>query len=141
MEIETGKRENIMKNEHGQPSLMVHFAKHVVNPLTLRLAHSSFGPFAVVHHVGRRSGKPYETPIIVRPIEDGGFAIALTYGDGVDWYRNVLAAGTFSLLWHGKTYAITQMKPIAVEEALPLFSPLEQVVLRLRGTDHFVRLS
>jgi hypothetical protein len=38
--------------------------KYSLNPLTRRLAHSSFGPFSIVRHVGRRSGKRYETPIL-----------------------------------------------------------------------------
>jgi hypothetical protein len=42
--------------------------KHTLNPLTRRVARSRFGPFAIVQHVGRRSGKTYETPIIVQPI-------------------------------------------------------------------------
>src|SRR5512147_1191921 len=60
------------------------FNKHILNPLTRRLARSSLGVFANVRHVGRRSGKHYETPILVRPA-DGGFVIALTYGPEVDW--------------------------------------------------------
>src|SRR5438046_8214286 len=45
---------------------------------------------SVVRHVGRTSGKPYETPVhAVRT--DGGFIVALPYGAGTDWVRNVLA--------------------------------------------------
>ena len=42
--------------------------KYTLNPLTRRLARSTFGPFAIVRHAGRRSGKRYETPIIVSPV-------------------------------------------------------------------------
>jgi hypothetical protein len=45
--------------------------KHNLNPITLRLAKSSFGPFSLVRHVGRKSGKLYETPNIVSPVADG----------------------------------------------------------------------
>jgi hypothetical protein len=45
--------------------------KFTLNPLTRRLARSSMGPFSIVRHVGRRSGRLYETPIIVSPVEDG----------------------------------------------------------------------
>ena len=31
--------------------------KYTLNPLTRRLARSSFGPFSIVRHIGRRSGK------------------------------------------------------------------------------------
>ena len=45
----------------------------------------------IVHHVGRRSGRPYETPVLLTPI-DGGFLIPLTYGPDRDWVRNVTAS-------------------------------------------------
>jgi len=54
------------------------FNKHVLNRVTRKFAESSHGSFAVIRHVGRRSGKLYATPIMVMPIEDG-FVIALTY--------------------------------------------------------------
>jgi hypothetical protein len=55
------------------------FVKHFVNPLMRNFARSSRGPFALLRHVGRRSGKTYEIPIMVRRVEDG-FVIVLTIG-------------------------------------------------------------
>src|SRR5689334_5855999 len=52
------------------------FNKHITNPLLHRFASCSRGPFAVIRHVGRRSGKPYETTIMFWPMGDG-FVIAL----------------------------------------------------------------
>ena len=60
------------------------FNKRFLNRLFLKFAGVSRTPFAVIRHVGRRSGKPYETPIIVMPVS-GGFVVALTYGPEVDW--------------------------------------------------------
>src|SRR5215510_1568064 len=85
--------------------------KYTLNPLTRRLARSSFGPFSIVRHVGRRSGKRYETPIIVAPLKDG-FVIELTYGPDVDWHKNILVAGGCTLLWHGKEYVINKIEPL-----------------------------
>src|SRR5690349_1782172 len=85
--------------------------KHTLNPLTRKLARLSFGPFSIVRHVGRRSGKVYETPIIVAPAHDG-FVIELTYGPDVDWHKNILAAGGCTILWHGQTYTIDQIEPL-----------------------------
>ena len=62
--------------------------KHTLNPFTRRIARSSVGPFAIVRHSGRHSGKVYETPIIVAPLKDG-FVIELSYGHDVDWHKNV----------------------------------------------------
>jgi hypothetical protein len=59
---------------------------NTLNRWTTRLARAGRGPFSLVRHVGRTSGKQYETPIIVAPAE-GGFIAELTYGENVDWYR------------------------------------------------------
>lgn len=115
------------------------FNKHITNRLARRFADFSHGPFALIRHVGRRSGKPYETPIMVEPSGDR-FVIALTYGPEVDWYRNVLAAGHTTLHWHGRDYALENVEPLAVQTALPLFSPLQRLILRMRGTQQFVSM-
>ena len=113
------------------------FNKYVVNPILRRFASFSRGPFAVIHHVGRRSGKPYATPIIVEPMGNK-FVIALTYGPEVDWYRNVRAAGHSTLLWHGKTYTLEQPEPIDREQALPAFPLPARMILRMLNRQHFV---
>ena len=43
---------------------------------------------SVVHHVGRTTGRVYETPIGAVPTDDG-FVIALPYGSNTDWLKNV----------------------------------------------------
>ncbi len=98
------------------------FNKHITNPLLHRFASCSRGPFAVIGHVGRRSGKPYETTIMIWPLGED-FVIALTYGESVDWYRNLLASGHATLLWHRNVYAVEKPEPIDVETALPAFPP------------------
>lgn len=120
-------------------SRMRSFNKHILNRVTRRFAQFHRGPFALVRHVGRRSGKPYETPIMVQRVGDS-FLIALTYGPDVDWYRNVQAAGHCTLRWHGRTYALEKPEPMAVDAALPAFPVFERMILRLRGTRHFVRM-
>jgi deazaflavin-dependent oxidoreductase (nitroreductase family) len=114
------------------------FNKHITNPLLRTFANSSRGPFAIIYHVGRRSGKPYETTIMVWPVGDG-FVIALTYGESVDWYRNLLAAGHCTLLWHGRVYAVEKPEPIDVKTALPAFPLAFRLILR-RSVQHFVRV-
>ena len=48
--------------------------------------------FALVSHVGRRSGRTYRTPVnLFRRGDD--YVIALMYGADSQWVRNVLAAG------------------------------------------------
>jgi deazaflavin-dependent oxidoreductase (nitroreductase family) len=113
--------------------------KYTLNPLTRRLARSSFGPFTIVRHVGRRSGKLYETPIIVSPVEDG-FVIELTYGHDVDWHKNVLAAGGCTVVWHGKEYVINKIEPLDTETGRAAFPPTQQLILRLLGRKHFEKM-
>jgi hypothetical protein len=90
------------------------FLKNYFNPLTRRIARGSRGPFAIVQHVGRHSGKLYETPIIVQPV-DGGFVIELTYGPDVDWFQNVQAAGGCAIFWHGRNYVINGIETLNIE--------------------------
>jgi len=116
------------------------FNKHYFNKLVHRFAGVSRTPFALIRHVGRRSGKPYETPIIVMP-QGNGFVIALTYGPQVDWYRNVQSAGQATLLWHNKEYALKQPEPITPQAGLSAFPPPFRQILGLLGTRDFVRMS
>ncbi len=113
------------------------FNKHVLNHVTARLARAAHGPFALVRHVGRRSGTPYETPIMVVPTP-GGFLMALTYGDKVDWYRNLQAAGHGRLVYHGRTYDIGAPRAVPRRTGLQAHPAPERVILRLVHTRHFV---
>jgi deazaflavin-dependent oxidoreductase (nitroreductase family) len=113
--------------------------KYTLNPLTRRLARSSFGPFTIIRHIGRRSGKLYETPIIARPVE-GGFVIELTYGYDVDWHKNVLAAGGCTMVWHGKEHVIDEIEPVDAATGRAAFSPLQQMILRILGRKHFEKM-
>lgn len=67
------------------------FTTHVVNPITRRIAGRAPG-FAILHQRGRRSGRMYDTPMNVFRSGDA-YVFALTYGSGVDWVLNVMAAG------------------------------------------------
>jgi deazaflavin-dependent oxidoreductase (nitroreductase family) len=114
--------------------------KYTLNRYTTRVARGPHGRFALVRHVGRKSGKTYETPIIARPIA-GGFMIELTYGPEVDWYRNITAANGCHLIYHGVDHVIIGIEPVSVEEGIAAFSPFQRVVLTLLKRKHFVRLT
>ena len=116
------------------------FNKYVTNPLLRRFANGSRGPFAIIRHVGRRSGKPYETVIWVWQTREG-FVIALTYGPNVDWYRNMLAAGGGTVFWHGRLYTVGKPEPIDAETALPAFPAPFRLIFRTFGKqEEFVLL-
>ncbi len=114
--------------------------KHTLNRLTRRIARTGYGPFAIIRHIGRRSGKPYETPIIVEPAADG-FVIELTYGPDVDWYKNVLAAGGCTVIWHGKDYVIDHLEPLDAETGRSAFPLPARLLLRLIRRQHFVKMT
>jgi len=73
--------------------------KHVANPIMRRFGRVP--PLAIIVHQGRSSGREYRTPVFAFPT-DRGFAIALTYGLEVDWLKNVLAAGTCTIIRRGR---------------------------------------
>ena len=113
------------------------FNRYVTNRLLRGFAHRSHGPFAVLGHVGRRSGKPYETTIMVWQLGEG-FVIALTYGPEVDWYRNLLVAGGGTLRWHGRSYVLGRPEPMEAQRALAAFPALLRLILRRVGVRQFV---
>ncbi len=104
-----------------------HFNKRVTNPLMLTFAGRRV--YAAIRHVGRRSGRTYTTPVLAAPVE-GGFVIPLPYGEGVDWCRNVLAAGGCSMQWQGKMYALIEPQLVDPQAALPFFPGWLQFMLR-----------
>ncbi len=65
---------------------------HVLGPLARYLP-----PLALVRHIGRSSGRIYETPVLAFP-HAGQTPIALTYGADTDWVANVLAAGACDIV-------------------------------------------
>src|SRR4051812_42640017 len=74
-----------------------------MKPLVLRSAGTASSPTTVVEHVGRTSGRDYETPVVAA-LFDGGFVIALPYGQNTDWLKNVLAAGSATIRFDGHRY-------------------------------------
>src|SRR3954466_9758855 len=73
------------------PKRLARFNRVVTNRVLGRSPDTCPG-FAIVTHVGRRSGRTYRTPVNVFR-EDGRYVFALTYGADSDWVRNVVAAG------------------------------------------------
>ncbi len=101
----------------------------VTRPLALRSAGKAGFNTSVIRHIGRRSGKTYETPVVAVHHEDT-FFIALPYGDRTDWRKNVLASGKAEIVTDGKSYAVDRPEVVAMREATGYFRPKEQ---RLHG--------
>jgi deazaflavin-dependent oxidoreductase (nitroreductase family) len=114
--------------------------KHTLNRVTTRAARSRWGPFSLVRHVGRRSGRSYETPVILAEVPQG-FVAELTYGPDVDWYKNVVAAGGCTVVRHGREYAVHAVLPYPPEQGRAAYPPPARAVLRLLDRREFRLLS
>ena len=84
---------------------------------------------AVLKHVGRRSGRAYETPLGACSFGDG-FILPLAYGTEVDWCRNVMAAGTCTLRWKGQEYVLERPEIITGPEAMSVWPFWQRFSLR-----------
>jgi deazaflavin-dependent oxidoreductase (nitroreductase family) len=73
-------------------------------------------PLAIVHHVGRRTGRRYRTPVVAFR-SAGGFVIPMTYGRDVDWGRNLRASGGGELVQLGRRFRIRNPRIVDGEKA------------------------
>jgi deazaflavin-dependent oxidoreductase (nitroreductase family) len=111
----------------------------VVGPVARRLP-----GFAIVSHVGRRSGRVYRTPVNLYRAE-GRYVIALTYGSDSQWVLNVLAAGAVDLETRGQRLHLVgpevihdaqrSLVPTSVRQILRLVNVSEFMLLQRAGTD------
>ena len=107
------------------------FNKRKLNPLTLKMAGKHAGGYSIIKHVGRRSGQEYATPVVAEPLGDG-FVIPLPYGHDVDWCRNVMAAGTCTLIWSEEAYVLDKPEIITPSQAQGAY-PLAQRIIFAAG--------
>lgn len=123
------------------PQWLARFNRHVTNPVQ-RLWAGWAPSMGILEHVGRKSGKPYRTPLTVFPTRDG-VAILLTYGPDRDWLKNITAAGEARMTRYGRTFGVRDPRVLPKADAAPsvtgwmrpLFRllPFEQAVLLTRG--------
>jgi deazaflavin-dependent oxidoreductase (nitroreductase family) len=112
------------------PQRLARFNRHVTNPIQ-RMWAGWLPSFGIVEHVGRRSGKPYRTPVTVfKTNVDGkpGVAILLTYGPDRDWLKNLTAAGGGRMRRNGKTFGVTDPRVVTRDEAAQYVTPRVQKV-------------
>jgi deazaflavin-dependent oxidoreductase (nitroreductase family) len=95
---------------------------HLLNPVMMLLAGTRLMPlYGVIQHRGRRSGKTFRTPVVVRPIENG-FIVPMPWGEGTDWFRNVRAAGGCVVRWKGRDYTIGKLEVVDASGAQSAFN-------------------
>ena len=89
------------------PAWTARWNRGVNNRLFSRIA-PFVPPYALVIHRGRRSGAEYRTPVLGFRWGDA-ILVALPYGEGSDWVRNLLAAGEGVVLHAGRRFPVSQI--------------------------------
>src|SRR6266536_6431369 len=101
---------------------IIRSAARLVNPLVLRIAGRRHMPVVgILHHRGRKTGRPYATPLGIRPATAGGFVMPLTFGEAAGWYRNIVAAGRCVITWRGADHTVAGPAIVDRATALPSF--------------------
>ncbi len=103
--------------------------KHTLNRATGRMARAGRGPFSLIRHVGRTSGRTYETPVILARAPEG-FIAELTYGVHVNWYRNIVAAGGCVVVHRRHEYRVTGIEPCSAEDGRAAFPAPARIILK-----------
>ena len=109
---------------------------NTLNRVTSEIARSRYGPFSLVRHVGRKSGRTYETPVILAKAPEG-FIAELTYGDDVNWYRNIAAAGGCVVVHHRVEYRVNHIEPCSAERGRNAYPAAFRLVLKAAGRNEF----
>ena len=86
------------------PRFMRHVNRVFTNPIMGPLARV-MPPLAVVHHVGRTSGRNYSTPVVAFRSRTR-FVIPMTYGRDVDWARNIVKAHGCQIEQMGRRFTV-----------------------------------
>jgi len=118
------------------PRVMRRVNRALTNPLMRPLA-GRMPPLAIVHHVGRKSGRRYRTPVLAFPTSQG-FVTPLPYGTDTDWCLNWVEAGEGFVETRGERTAVTNPRIVSAHEGLRLMPAILRPGLRLLGLPGFL---
>lgn len=119
------------------PKVVARFNSRVTNHVSRPFAAHLPG-FAVVTHVGRRSGRTYHTPVNMFR-DDERYVIALTYGADSQWVRNVMAAGSCDVRTHGRSVHLCEPR-IFTDPARRLVPVPVRAVLQILDVSDFLSM-
>ncbi|MBA4020942.1 MAG: nitroreductase family deazaflavin-dependent oxidoreductase [Gordonia sp.] len=98
--------------------------KSVTNRVVIVLAKRA-PHMAVIEHLGRRSGRSYETPVMVF-VSESRLAVVLNYGTESDWVRNVVAAGHAEMMHRNRRFHLDEPRVVpASRSQVPLRSDVD----------------
>ena len=118
---------------------MIAFQRALMNPRQMRSAGAPGAYAGIVRHRGRTSGRDYSTPVGIVPVADG-FLIALVYGRRTNWLRNVLAAGSATVVHEGRTFAVDRPEVVDMADVIDHFPASDRRGFRLLGVDRALHL-
>src|SRR5881409_1427118 len=99
------------------PRFMRNVNRVLTNPLLGTVAWL-VPPLAVVHHVGRKTGRAYRSPVVAFHGDDG-VVIPMTYGRDVDWARNIVRAKGCTLERTGRRVKLRNPRIVGFGAAAP----------------------
>jgi deazaflavin-dependent oxidoreductase (nitroreductase family) len=118
---------------------IIWMSKRFMNPAQMRSAGTPGAYAAIIRHRGRTSGTAYETPVGV--VVDGeDFLVALPYGARAQWLRNVLAAGSATLVHEGATIAVDRPELVQMATVADRFPAGDQGMFRWLAVGDCLRL-
>ena len=118
------------------PRTMRRINRAFTNPLMRPLA-GRLPPLAIAHHVGRKSGRRYQTPVLTFSTDEG-FVTPLPYGTDTDWCLNWIEAGEGVVEVAGRRTAVANPRVVSADDALPLLPAFMRLSLRLLGLPGFL---
>jgi deazaflavin-dependent oxidoreductase (nitroreductase family) len=118
---------------------LIRLQRAVINPRQMASAGTPGAYAALIRHRGRISGRPYETPVGAVETDDG-FLVAVVYGPRTNWLRNVLAAGSATIVHEGHTYAVDDPEIVPMRSVQAHFPAGDQRGFRWLGTDQALRV-
>lgn len=113
--------------------------RRFLNPRQMKTAGTPGAYASIVRHVGRTSGRAYETPVGVFTTDDG-FVIALPYGSDPDWLKNVMATGSAELVHEGGTYRVERPELVPTGTVVRWLPDSEVRNLRRYAVEQCLRL-
>jgi deazaflavin-dependent oxidoreductase (nitroreductase family) len=119
------------------PRFVRPFTKHVLNPITRRVA-GRLPWFGIVTTVGRKSGRSFSTPVNVFHHEDE-YVFALTYGPDVNWVQNALASGRIDIRHRGRTVRLGQPRMFDDPKGRAMPLPV-RLLLRMMGIHGYLAM-
>lgn len=120
------------------PRFMRRVNRAVTNPVMRTFAWRT-PPLAVLHHVGRKSGRRYQAPVLAFRSEKQ-FAIPMPYGRDVGWARNILAADRCTLVQGGRRWRLQKARIVDFEDAESVLPAILRPALRVADLPGYVLL-